>query len=90
MLDWRASASSRPSESRLPRIVYTSHAEDRMRQRRISRVEVRLTLLRPAGSARLFDEPDKWEYRRQIGGRTVVVIVYREGNRFKVKAVYSS
>ncbi|MDG7011001.1 MAG: DUF4258 domain-containing protein [Nitrososphaerota archaeon] len=60
-----------------------------MKQRRISRAEVRLALFRPAGRIRLFDEPDKWEYHRQIGGRTVVVIVYREGNRFKVKTVYS-
>jgi hypothetical protein len=71
-------------------VTYTGHAKLRIRQRRISRLDVYLAIVHPSSSTRLTDEDDKWMLKRQIGRRILIVIAYRRQNNFKVKTAYFS
>ncbi|MBI2648333.1 MAG: DUF4258 domain-containing protein [Thaumarchaeota archaeon] len=71
-------------------MIYTKHAEDRLRQRGITRSQIILTLQQPTSSSRLHDEPHKWVFRRYFGDKLLLVIAYRRGNNFKVKTAYYS
>jgi len=61
--------------------------------RKVSRHQVEETLRRPSDTGRLPDEPDKWDFTRDLrtGSHPMLhVIAYRRGKRFKVKTVYFS
>src|ERR1017187_9673625 len=82
----RRSSSSQEDEPL--RVVYTKHAKIRMRQRRVTKAEVALTLRKPFHRSRLRDEPFKWEFSRDFRNETLHIIAYRRRKSFKVKTVY--
>lgn len=82
--------SERPKDASEPRVQITKHARDRLKQRGITESQVVQALRKPSSRSKLSDEEDKWVFRYQSKGRTLEVIVYWRGNRFKVKTAYYS
>lgn len=71
-----------------PRIQITKHARYRFKQRGISERQVLRALRKSSSRIRLPEEENKWAFRLQLNSRTLEVIVYWQGNRFKVKTAY--
>jgi hypothetical protein len=70
--------------------VLTRHARERLVHRGVSKEDIILTIQKPIHKERLFDEGNKWAFRRKIRGKTLEVVLFwlRDENTFIVKTAY--